>query len=973
MIDSMQSPWQPADFGVRGERSGERHPEQHVLLGQILERSTSAPPISTEDLGFGRQRSGGDGGKFLFDVSERSDETLFGSGGGRDSAPLNNEKSSSTSILLAGIGDGGGRASVPSVAYSQDSLPGSSNGHRLGSTRSSSVGPYNASDEFGIGRETEHIGFGDLPSRSRSAAPSLLPGRALGPPPGLGEPASNHDLGILGGNRRYSSNQSKVGIDIRRPASAGVLPGSGLDLGRSSAALSSLGIDNDLNNIRGREATVRPAAIKPLDWIKESNFPPHELGYARPQTAAPYLEGPEPDSFAAHRPRSVSPPRSHSVLHFPPDEQHQPLRLEPIELPRRMQIRGSASPSDGLAHELDRLSINQRGPEQQIQVLEKPRALDVPQQAQYRGDRVHRGQETTHRQRPTEPQQHRQQQQAPMYAPVHPTPHQAQPRHVHHGHPQSHPMYESQPPIYAYGGQPSPHHQPVDMAQSSIQVLPNGQAVYVTPAPYTYMQYHPHQHILHQSAAHDQYISVVPVRSPPQGQITYWQRPDGGIAPVIMTQPAPHMMGTGVPDQQHELSGHSRSKRIPREGGGRGNGAPDERGGGRGRRGGGGNNGGAPGMKQGTRSAVGSAPTSKLLEDFRATKSREWTIYDIKGHIVEFCQDQNGSRFIQQRLELANSQEQQIVVAEVLPAIRQLRNDVFGNYVVQKLLDFGTSKVKSDIRDTLTGEMLSLSLQMYGCRVVQKALETLEEEDLPRLLLEFEHNVLSCIHDQNGNHVVQKCIEVMSTKSKQASAIGDTARANFFSGQIDFVIKDVLDNVVALSCHPYGCRVLQRILEHCIDDRKNSALDAIRPCHQVLLDDCFGNYVVQHVICYGRSSDRDSILAIVVESGLLALSKQKFASNVVEKLLKYGSGNHRNAIVREMLKKVDDASLPGDMSSSVVLLMVRDAYANYVVQTALDVVPEGAERNMLLEELNSHSEQLRNYTFAKHIVTKLSS
>lgn len=83
--------------------------------------------------------------------------------------------------------------------------------------------------------------------------------------------------------------------------------------------------------------------------------------------------------------------------------------------------------------------------------------------------------------------------------------------------------------------------------------------------------------------------------------------------------------------------------------------------------------------------------------------------------------------------------------------------------------------------------------------------------------------------------------------------------------------------------------------------------------------------------------------------------------------------------------------------TSVALLMVRDAYANYVVQTALDVVPEGEEKRMLLEELTSHSAELvrtvvqdgsfglltlshavrfvlffqRNYTFAKHIVTKL--
>jgi hypothetical protein len=44
--------------------------------------------------------------------------------------------------------------------------------------------------------------------------------------------------------------------------------------------------------------------------------------------------------------------------------------------------------------------------------------------------------------------------------------------------------------------------------------------------------------------------------------------------------------------------------------------------------------------------------------------------------------------------------------------------------------------------------------------------------------------------------------------------------------------------------------------------------------------------------------------------------------------------------------------------SSVVLLMVRDAYANYVVQTTLDVVPEGEEKRLLVEELNAHSAEL---------------
>jgi pumilio RNA-binding family len=372
-------------------------------------------------------------------------------------------------------------------------------------------------------------------------------------------------------------------------------------------------------------------------------------------------------------------------------------------------------------------------------------------------------------------------------------------------------------------------------------------------------------------------------------------------------------------------------------------------------------NSGADGNHSPSQTDIGS---HSLLEDFKEKKnSRDWTVKDIKGHVVDFCQDQNGSRFVQQRLEVGDAAEKAIAMTEVLPAIRALRNDVFGNYVVQKLLDFGSPTMKEQIRVTMTGEMVELSVQMYGCRVVQKALESLDEASLPKLLEEFHNNVLSLIHDQNGNHVIQKCIEIISQKAKQARNDGDDAKAAFFNEQIDFIVDDVMMNLASLACHPYGCRVLQRILEHCTEEKKNFVLDELRPSHRRLLDDQYGNYVIQHVLQFGRVEDRDLVLAVVVENGLLKLSKQKFASNVVEKLLKYGNAEQRKAVAREMLKLVDEDTdevvTNGGHGTSVVLLMVRDAYANYVVQTTIDVVPpQSRERKKLVEELNKHSTEL---------------
>ena len=187
--------------------------------------------------------------------------------------------------------------------------------------------------------------------------------------------------------------------------------------------------------------------------------------------------------------------------------------------------------------------------------------------------------------------------------------------------------------------------------------------------------------------------------------------------------------------------------------------------------------------------------------------------------------------------------------------------------------------------------------------MIQKALESLDYDDLCELIREFDSYVLTCIQDQNGNHVMQKCIEVMSLKAKDAEFMSnDVGLSSSMSQRIQFIVDDVLANVKTLCCHPYGCRVLQRMLEHCVESQKAATLDEIQLCHKALLDDQYGNYVIQHVLQYGRESDRDSLLKIIVENDLLKLSRQKFASNVVEKLLKYGNSNQRNAIVREMLE-----------------------------------------------------------------------
>lgn len=86
----------------------------------------------------------------------------------------------------------------------------------------------------------------------------------------------------------------------------------------------------------------------------------------------------------------------------------------------------------------------------------------------------------------------------------------------------------------------------------------------------------------------------------------------------------------------------------------------------------------------------------------------------------------------------------------------------------------------------------------------------------------------------------------------------------------------VLFQVFALSTHPYGCRVIQRILEHCTGEQTSPILEELHQHTEQLVQDQYGNYVVQHVLEHGRPEDKTKIIQMV-RGKVLHLSQHKFA------------------------------------------------------------------------------------------------
>jgi len=174
---------------------------------------------------------------------------------------------------------------------------------------------------------------------------------------------------------------------------------------------------------------------------------------------------------------------------------------------------------------------------------------------------------------------------------------------------------------------------------------------------------------------------------------------------------------------------------------------------------------------------------------------------------------------------------------------------------------------------------------------------------------ELKPHVLNCVRDQNGNHVIQVVVKHVPVKYTQ------------------FVVDAFIGQVQHLATHPYGCRVVQRLLDHCVEPGRSQILRELHASASTLISDQYGNYVAQHVIEFGSPEDKSKMIALVRQH-LIPYSKQKFASNVVERCLKFGSDEQRRDIMLQMVAKG-----PGD--ESALPMMIKDSFGNYVIRESL--------------------------------------
>lgn len=205
-------------------------------------------------------------------------------------------------------------------------------------------------------------------------------------------------------------------------------------------------------------------------------------------------------------------------------------------------------------------------------------------------------------------------------------------------------------------------------------------------------------------------------------------------------------------------------------------------------------------------------------------------------------------------------------------------------------LEAASSAGKRDIIMWLEGTVLTLAQSKHGCRVVQKALEVASSTSRDMLVAELEPHAVMLYESLHGNYVLSKLVETMPSAALQP------------------IIKQLhARGPIVVAKHRFGCRVLERLIEHCSEHEIGPLIDPIISSSEMLCRHSYGNFVIQHLFEQGAPARRLDILSQLLHA-VPYLAMHRTASHVIQRLLEYCDRESLHMIIATLLNSQSPTS-----------------------------------------------------------------
>ena len=308
---------------------------------------------------------------------------------------------------------------------------------------------------------------------------------------------------------------------------------------------------------------------------------------------------------------------------------------------------------------------------------------------------------------------------------------------------------------------------------------------------------------------------------------------------------------------------------------------------------------------------------------------------------------ENNYHYLQMKILHNPIYANEILYPYLYPYMITLLNDQFGNYIYQSFIEILNTKNLYNFLYVLKNNFKEISCSKNGTRVIQKLIEkstNIKQGNniIQKSLIEMlKGKIFELSNDENANHIIQKFI------------------INIQYPYNNFIYEELYENFIYIAITKYGCCVIQKCLINGNKEQKEKIVCLILENTFSLITNQFGNYVYQCIILLKDEKINYKIFEIIYNK-IIPLCKEKYSSNVIEKILDINNPILVNQLIKHITK-----------NDNKIIELLTNKYGNYIIQKILNI---SNEKNLIYRILNIIAKNIiiiNNVPFGKQLINKL--
>jgi hypothetical protein len=317
--------------------------------------------------------------------------------------------------------------------------------------------------------------------------------------------------------------------------------------------------------------------------------------------------------------------------------------------------------------------------------------------------------------------------------------------------------------------------------------------------------------------------------------------------------------------------------------------------------------------------------------------------------IISLIKTQSGCQLLKEKSLNDPKFANEILFPKIKFNLKDICSDFFGNCLMQILLDVLTNDNIDAFISSTDESLYDICLTEPGSRVIQKLIEKINSQ--PLLLNKFvfhlsNKNLGILFKSPYGNHILQKYLSIVKKKE--------------FT---NFLYDYIYNNFIPLIRERHGVCVLQKSFLEADEEQKKKLLNLILNNLELIMKDCFGNFLIQYIFNNLDSLKFEDILPIVkkLEENIVDYCKCRFSASIIEKCFERGNPEISGHIIKNLFDNHLD---------SIIDILVNP-FGFYVIKKSLKIQDENYKRK-IIKFIWSNKDKLCSTSYGNKIINIIS-